>query len=158
MSAESCRNLPDRLHPIHGKENPAFLGNLADLRNGVDDPDFVVGIHDGDEDGGRLDGRLDILETDAAIARDREIAHLKTMLFQVLAGIQYGLVFDRLGDDVIALLTEHFRDALDHQVVGFRGAAGENDLFRGGVDECGNLLARVLDGFLTGWRHCRTFP
>ncbi len=51
-----------------------------------------------------------------------------------------------LGDDVIALLAIHFRDALDGQVIRFRRAAGEDDFLRRRVDQPGDLRASDLDG------------
>jgi hypothetical protein len=48
---------------------------------------------------------------------------------------------------MIALFAIHFRGAFNGQVGGFRGAAGENDFFGRGVNELGNLAARVFNGF-----------
>ena len=70
-----------------------------------------------------------------------------------------------LGDDVVAALAVHLGYALDGEVVGLGGSGGEDDLFGGGSDELGDLLARLLDGGLLppsrrsgcGWRRCRTW-
>ena len=140
-------NFAHRLHAIHCKENPVFLGNLADFRDGVDHANFIVGVHDGDQNRGRLDGCFQVVQADAAVTLHRQIANLKTMLLQVLASVEHGFVLDRLGNDVVAFLAEHFRDAFDHQVVGFRGAAGEDNLLPRGVDQRGHLLARIFHGF-----------
>src|SRR5262249_43121392 len=43
-----------------------------------------------------------------------------------------------------------FGDALDHQVVAFRSAAGEDDLFRSCPNQIGDLDAGILDGFFAG--------
>jgi hypothetical protein len=72
------------------------------------------------------------------------------VLFQILASVEHGFVLDRLRDDVVALLAEHFCDALDHEVVGLGGTAGEDNLFRRGVNQRGHLLTRVFHGFLSG--------
>ena len=50
------------------------------------------------------------------------------------------------GDDVVALVLVELDDALEGQVVGLGGAAGEDDLLGLGVDEAGNLVARMIDG------------
>src|SRR5256884_1561982 len=84
------RNLAHCLHAVHRKENPAFLGNLADFRDGVDHANFVIGVHDGDQNRRRLDGRFQILQADPSVALYREISHLKTVLFQILAGVEHG--------------------------------------------------------------------
>ncbi len=68
------------------------------------------------------------------------------MLLQVLAGVQHSFVLNGLGDDVVALFAEHLRDAFNHQVIGFGGAACEDDFFRRGVDQRSNLLARGFHG------------
>ena len=44
------RNLADTLRRIAVKEDALFLGDLADLFDGVDRADFIVRQHDGDED------------------------------------------------------------------------------------------------------------
>src|SRR5205823_2749163 len=132
---------------VHGKENPSLLGNLADFRDGIDDANFVVGIHDGDQDRGRLDSRFQIVQADPPVLLHRQIGDLETMLFEVLAGIKHGFVLDGLRDDVVALLAEHFRDALDHQIVRLGRAAGKNNLFRGGVNQRSDLLTPVFYGF-----------
>src|SRR5579859_6487154 len=106
------------LHTVYGKENPALFGNLADFRDGVDDANFVIGVHDGDQNRGRLNGRFQTVQADTPILLHRQIGDLETMLLKVLASIEHSFVLDGLGDDVVALLAEHFRDALDHQVVG----------------------------------------
>jgi hypothetical protein len=57
-------------------------------------------------------------------------------------------VLGHLGDDVVAALAIHLRDALDGQVVALRGAGGEDDLLGGGPDQLGNLLARRFHSLL----------
>ena len=49
-SIDVHRNLADCLHPIGMEQNALFLGDLADLRNRLHDADFVIGIHDADQD------------------------------------------------------------------------------------------------------------
>src|SRR5690242_1847866 len=50
------RDLAHGLHAIHGEENAVFFGDFADLGDGIDYANFVVGVHDGDQDSGRPDG------------------------------------------------------------------------------------------------------
>ena len=69
------------------------------------------------------------------------------MLFQALAGVENRLVLGGGGDDVVALFGIHLGHAFERQVVRFGGAAGENDLFRGGADQVRDLFAGLLDGF-----------
>ena len=108
------RNLAHSLHAVHGEEDPVFLSDSADFRDRVDHPNFVVGVHDGDQNCGGLNRCLQILNAYAPIPLDRQIGHFETMLLQVLTGVQHGLVLDGLGDDVITLFAEHLGNALDH--------------------------------------------
>ncbi len=144
------RNLAHGLNAIYGEEDTMFLGNLADFRDGIDHANFVVGVHDGDQDRCRPDGCFQIVEAHPAVTLNGQIGDFEAVLLEVLAGVEYGLVLDGLGDDVIALFAKHFRDALDHQVVGFGCAASEDDFFRRGVDERSNLLARSFHGLFAG--------
>ena len=45
------RNLADSLHGVGVEEDALLVADLADLANGLQDADFVVGGHDGDQDG-----------------------------------------------------------------------------------------------------------
>ena len=129
---------------------PCSLAILPISAIGIDDANFVVGVHDGDQNGFRADGGFQLIRVDPAVFLHRQIGDFVAVFFEALAGVEDSLVLDGLGDDVIALFAVHFRDALDHQVVGFGGAAGENDLFRRGVDQRSDLLARGFDGFFAG--------
>ncbi len=139
-------NLADRLHAIDREDNAVFLGNLADFLDRIDDADLIVGVHDGDQNRLRRDRLADVLGIDAAIPLHRQIGHLIAVLFQPLARVQHRFVFNRLSDDVVALFAVHLGNALDHQVVGFRCAAGKDDFFRRSADQRGNLRARDFDG------------
>src|SRR2546423_15205357 len=47
-------SLHDALPIFHGEEDPVFLSDSADFRDRVDHPNFVVGVHDGDQNRGGL--------------------------------------------------------------------------------------------------------
>src|SRR5580658_9429707 len=144
------RNLAYSLHAVHGEENAVFLGDFADFGDRIDHTNLVVGVHDGDQDGGRPDGGFQLIQVDAPIFLHRQVGDFKALFFEALARVQHSLVLDGLRDDVIALFAEHLRDALDHQVVGLGRTAGENDLFRRGANQRSNLLTRRFDRFLAG--------
>src|ERR1700722_9916064 len=141
------RNLAHGLHAIDREENAVFLGNFADFGDRVDHANFIVGVHDGDQDGSRADGGFQFIQVDSTVLLDRQIGNFKAFFFQALAGVQDRFVLDGLGNDVIALFAEHLRDALDHQVVGFGRAAGKDDFFGRGTDQRSNLLTRGFDRF-----------
>ena len=121
---------------------------LADLADGLEHADLVVGGHDGDQDGLVVDGPLQVFEIDEAVGLHRQVGDAVAVLLQALAGVQHGLVLGDLGDDVVAALAVHLRNALDGQVVALRGAGGKDDLLGAGADQLGDLLARGLHGLL----------
>ena len=49
------------LHRVSVKQNARFMADLADLRDGLDGADFVVGEHDGDKTRVLADRVLDLL-------------------------------------------------------------------------------------------------
>ena len=106
------------------EEDALLVAELADLADGLDDADFVVGVHDGDEDGlvGAFgdDGALEVFDVDEAVGHDGQIGDAVAGLLEALAGVEDGLVLGDLGDDVVAALAVHLGDALDGEVVGSR--------------------------------------
>ena len=48
-----------RLHRVSVDEHAALVGNAGNVADGLDRADFVVGVHDRDEDSLRPDGRCD---------------------------------------------------------------------------------------------------
>ena len=160
------RNLANGLHGVGVEDDAAFAAHLADFRDRLQDADFVVGGHDRDQDGLVVHGALQVVEIDQAILLHRQIGHAVAEFLEMLAGVEHGLVFGDRGDDVVALLAVHFRDALDGEVVALGGAGGEDDLFRGRADQLGDAFARQSPPLLPrpirrgdcGWRRCRTSP
>ena len=106
------------------------MADLADLANGLQHADFVVGRHDRDKNRLVIDGALQIFEIDEAVGFHRQIGDAIAILLKPLARIEHSLVLGHLGDDVVAALAIHLRDALDGEVVRLRRARGEDDLFR----------------------------
>src|ERR1700675_3542366 len=104
------RNFADSLHAVDGKENAVFLGDLADLCDRVDYANFVVGVHDGDENGFGRNRFAHVFRINAAVFVHRQISYFVAVFLKALAGVQHGLVFNGLGDDVVALFAVHFRD------------------------------------------------
>src|SRR5579863_1526994 len=143
-------NFADSLHAIGCEEDAVLLGDFADFLDRVNDANFVVGIHDGDQNCFRRDGFANVFWVHAAIFTHRKVGNFKAFFFQTLAGIENCLVLDSLGDDVIALFAVHFGDALDHQVVAFSGAAGEDDFLRSSANQRGDLRAGGFDRFFAG--------
>src|SRR5271166_6410904 len=107
------RNLANSLHRIRVEQHAALVTDYANLADRLLRADLVVGGHDADQNGLIIHGPLEIVEIDATVLLNREIGHTETVLLQTLAGVEHSLVFDRLRDDVVALLAIHFGDALE---------------------------------------------
>ena len=129
------------LHRVGVEDDVRFVGSLRQLANRLDGADLVVGEHDGDQDGVRADGRLEILHAHEAVLVHGQVGHLEALALQRLAGVQHGVVLDGARDDVAPFGGVGPGEALDSPVVRFGSAAREEDLARGGADEGGQALA-----------------
>ena len=141
-------DLADGLDGVGVEDDALFVAERADFLDRLDDADFVVGVHDRDEDGLVVHGALEVFDVDEAVALHGEIGDAEALLFELLAGVEDGLVLGDFGDDVVAALAVHLGDALDGEVVGLGGAGGEDDFLGGAADERGDLLACLVDGLL----------
>ena len=142
------RNLADRLHAVGVEQDALLAADFPDLGDRLDHADFVIGVHDGDQDRLVGDRFAQHVEIDQPVALHRQISDPIAVLLELLAGIEHRFVLGGRGDDVIAFFGIHLRHALDGEVVGFGGAAGENDFLRGGADQIRNLLARFVHRLL----------
>src|SRR5262249_10312434 len=61
------RDLAHGLNAIDGKNNAVFFGDLADFRDRIDRANFVVGVHDGDQNRLRRNRFTHFLGIDPAI-------------------------------------------------------------------------------------------
>ena len=113
-----------------GMEQHALLpAEGPDLPNGLDGADLIVDIHDGHQAGVLSDSGLQLLQAHQAVFVDRQIGDLKALLFQLLQRVQYRVVLDGVGNDVLlSLLRAHPGSLGDGPVIGLRAAAGEIDL------------------------------
>src|SRR5262245_38835619 len=92
----------------------------------------------------RGNGPANGLRIDQPHAIDRHIRHLKAIFLKGFAAIQHGFVLGRGSDDMVALVTISPGDPLQGQVIRFRGATREDNLFWLGPNEGGNLLAGCM--------------
>ena len=118
----------------------ALPADLADFRDGLDDPDFVVDRHDRNEHGVFPNRSFEFLwvreatrsDTQARRARQpfethvqvqkavglhRQVGDIKSFLLEVSAAIQDALVLRLGGDYVLLLGLVELGDALDRRVV-----------------------------------------
>ena len=68
-----------RLHCVGVEQNARFMADLADLRDGLDGADFVVGEHDGDKTGVLADRVLDLLRRNKAGFMHVQQRHLEAL-------------------------------------------------------------------------------
>ena len=80
-----------RLDGVGVEQNALFLADRADLPDGLDGADLVVGEHDGHEAGVVADGVGDLLRGDEPVRVHVEQRHLKALLFQALDTIPFSL-------------------------------------------------------------------
>ena len=99
------------LHGVGMEQDTFFPADRADLRNGQDGADLVVGIHGGDQAGVGADGVRYLLGGDGADGVHRQQLDLKAFLFQLFQGVENGVVLKGGGDDVLLPLRSPMRAA-----------------------------------------------
>ena len=106
--------------------------------------DLVVRGHHADEDRVRPQRRDEPADVDEAVGLDRKARHLAALRFEPRARIQHRAMLGLQGDDVPALRAQGLRHPLDREIVRLGRAAGEDDVFRLGADQRGDLAAGVI--------------
>src|SRR5258708_39115981 len=81
----------------------SFGGDPPDLVDELNYTRLVIGRHDRDELCLGAQGSLDIVGIDAAAAVHGNSGDFASLFFETLAGVQYGVMFDGRGNDMIAL-------------------------------------------------------
>ena len=121
----------------------------ANLRDGLDGANLVVGVHDGHQACLLGDGLLQLLGPDDAVLVDVQVGDGKALLLQGLAGVEHRVVLKGGGDDVVLALALHGAgSALNGPVVAFGAAAGEVDFPWLGPQAAGHRGPGLLQGAL----------
>ncbi len=140
--AEVDGQFADGLHGVGVEERPAAVGENADGLDRLEDARFVVGEHDGDEGGVGTESFADLVGGDEAFGSWGKVGDVDALLFELLSGVEDGVVLDGGGDEVLA-----GSEAAEEGVVVRLGAAGgEGDVGGADVEERGEVLAGVVDG------------
>ena len=137
------------LDGVHVKQGggvlPADQG--ADVLHRLHCADLIVHVHDGDQDGVRPDGLLQLLKGNVAVAVHGQVGHLKSLFLQKCQRIVHAGVLDPGADDVLSgPVVGHGRADQGH-VVALRAAGGEQNLLLfhlQGLCHLGRGLAHVL--------------
>ena len=103
-------------------------GDVGDLRDGLDGANFVIGMHDTNEDGPRCDGALEIGRIHITLSVDWEVGDFGTKALEEPAGLDGGRMFNLRGDDVSIAAAALEVCAFERVVCRFATAAGEDDL------------------------------
>ena len=121
----------------------------ADLGDGLDGADLVVGKHDGDEAGVVPQGVRHVLDKDDAVGVRVEERDLEALLLEAVQGMEDGVVLKHGGDDMpLPFPGAEAGRGDDGLVIGLAAAGGEGDLLRVGVEVMGNGLTGGLQGLL----------
>ena len=121
--------MADGLNGVGVEGHARFFTDGADLRDGQDGADLVVGVHGGDKTGVGTDGVLYLLGGDVVSLPDVQIGDFKALFFQLRQGVQHGVMLKSGGDDVLfALLLAVAGGGDDGLIVGLAAAGGEDDL------------------------------
>ena len=133
------------------KQHAARFADCGDFGQRLDDADFVVGEHHGDEARVVANGVGDFLRIEptgamAVVLFDVEQRHFVAAACQSRERIEHGLVLGRDADQMIAAAALALGHAADGEVVAFGGAAGEDDFRRIGADGGCDRLSRCVDG------------
>ena len=133
-----------RLNGVGVEQNALFPAHGADLLNGQDAADLVVGVHDRHQAGILPDGVGHLPGGDHAVFVDRQQLHLEALLLQLLQGVENGVVLEGGGDDVhLALAAADGGGGKQGLVVGLAAAGGEDDLTGLAVQAPGHGLAAL---------------
>ena len=138
--AQIDRQFAHALGRVNVIDDTARAAHFADGRDVLNDADFVVNVHDGNQNGVITHGRFELFQVDDPVALWRQVSHFVTFTLQLAAGIQHGFVFGFTGDDVLAFFLIKVGCTFDRQVVGFGRTGGENNLTRVGTHQVGNLI------------------
>src|SRR6266853_660731 len=134
------------LHSVGVEINVGFLGDAADFLEWLDGAELVVGVHDGDENGFGPDGSAKVAEINLTVGASCKVSEANAALFERLASVEDSFMFDGAGNDMLFMATRSFNDPEDGVIVGFGGAAGEDDFLGAGADQSGDLFTGGFDG------------
>jgi len=113
---------------------------------GLDDPCFVVGVHDRNQDGAFADRVFDGRGFHPAGGIDRNVGNLRSRALEDPARFQNRRVFDFCRDNVVSWPVPASENAPESGVVALRSAGSENNFLRVGTQKIRDRTARVLDG------------
>ena len=142
--------LSQRLGHICVHQCTTLAGKCGNLLDWLERSHFIVGMHDGNEDGRAADLAGHFLRINPASGVRADITDLEPQGFQVMAWVQDGRVFDFRRDDVVSPVSQRMGHAFDHMVIGLGAARCENNFVGSRPHQAGNLLSGPLNGLPQG--------
>ena len=91
-------------------------GDLTDTGNVINNTNFIVHMHDGNDGCIFTNRSVNLLRVNQAIGARFKVGNFKTFPFQLPAGIQHCLVFTLRGDALAALFLVQVGDSFYRQV------------------------------------------
>ena len=98
-------NLSKGLNRIRVEQNPLFPGHGSNFGYGLHRTDFIVCVHNTDQYGVRSDRPAQLLQIHQSILIHLQISNLKSLFFQMSAGMKHRVMLNCRGDNVPALMT-----------------------------------------------------
>ena len=136
------------LHRIRMEQDPMLLRDPADLLYRLDGSDLVIGKHDGNENGIRTDGPLQLVQLQDAVLVHAHICDLKSSFLQIFAGVKHRVMLNGGGDDMLSLLRISLGSCLDGPVVALRSPRGKIDLIVRRAEAFGDDFPNPVHGLL----------
>ncbi len=147
--AQVDRQLAHALSGVNVVDDTARAAHFADGRDILHHADFVVYVHNGNENGVITYRRFECFKINNPVALRRQVCHFKPFSLQLTAGIQHRFVFGFAGDDVLAFFLIKVGCAFDRQVVGLCRAGREDDFTRVSANQLSNLVTGDIDRFFS---------
>ncbi len=120
-------NLPESLDRVSMEQYPVFFGNGADFFYRFYGADLIVGKHDADQYGIRPDCRPKLPDVHQSVLIHLKIRNLTAFFFQILTGMQNGMMLDSCGDNMSSLPGAGFGCRLQRPVIRLRASGGKID-------------------------------
>ena len=138
--AQIDRQFAHALGRVNVVNDTAGAAHFADGSDILHHADFVVHVHNGNQDGVVTHRRFQFFQIDNTVALRSKVGHFKTFALELTAGIQHRFMLSFAGDDVLAFFLIKVGCTFNRQVIGFRCAGGKDDFARIGADQFGNLI------------------
>ena len=134
---------------VNMEHDAAFATDLADARNILNDPNFILHMHYRDNSGVIAKRCLKSVKIKKTILERLKVGDLKTFSLQLSAGIQYRFVLGLQGNNVLALLDVELSSTLYREVVRLCSARGPHNFARISAEKLCHIFARLFNQLIS---------